>query len=383
MHTMMGLHSVQHTSQQVRLRWADGAEATFAAIWLRDNIPAARHRADGQKLFDITELPAQVHIRDAALSAQGGLRVSFEPEHLDAEFDAHWLARYARPEAGGGEPRVACGDEPRVGWDASLPALPRADFAHIRDDPRQLAAWLRAVLSHGFALLHGVPAQPGRVLDVVALFGYVRETNYGRVFDVITEPAPANLANAGIALGLHTDNPYREPVPTLQLLHCLAASAHGGDSVLCDGIRVAEALRAAHPEDFALLTRHAVRFRYVDEHVDLDCRAPMIETDAAGAVRAVRYNNRSLAPLELDAQLLPDYYRAYRRFSTMLHDASATVSFRLAPGDLFIVDNRRVLHGRGAFGAGRRHLQGCYADIDSLRSTLRQLERSLGDAPGA
>lgn len=372
MHTKTGLHSVQHTSQQVRLRWADGAEATFAAIWLRDNIPAARHRADGQKLFDITELPAQVHIRDAALSAQGGLRVSFEPEHLDAEFDARWLARYAR--LGGGA------DEPRVAWDASLAALPRADFEHIRDDPRQLAAWLRAVLSHGFALLHGVPAQPGRVLDVVALFGYVRETNYGRVFDVITEPAPANLANAGIALGLHTDNPYRDPVPTLQLLHCLTASAHGGDSVLCDGIRVAEALRAAHPEGFALLACHAVRFRYVDERVDLDCRAPMIETDAAGEVRAVRYNNRSLAPFELDATLLPDYFRAYRRFSTMLHDAGATVSFRLGPGDLFIVDNRRVLHGRGPFGAGRRHLQGCYADIDSLRSTLRRLERRIGEA---
>jgi DUF971 family protein len=146
MHTMMGLHSVQHTSQQVRLRWADGAESTFAAIWLRDNIPAARHRADGQKLFDITELPAQVHIRDAALSAQGGLRVSFEPEHLDAEFDAHWLARYARPEAGG--------DEPRVAWNASLATLPRADFHDISGDPRPLAAWLRAVLSHGFAL-HG------------------------------------------------------------------------------------------------------------------------------------------------------------------------------------------------------------------------------------
>ncbi len=52
-----------------------------------------------------------------------------------------------------------------------------------------------------------------------------------------------------------------------------------------------------------------------------------------------------------------------------------TVGFRLAPGDLFIVDNRRVLHGRRGFGGGRRHLQGTYADADSLTSTLRVLER--------
>jgi gamma-butyrobetaine dioxygenase len=213
------------------------------------------------------------------------------------------------------------------------------------------------------------------VLDVVALFGFVRETNYGRFFDVVTEPSPANLANAGVGLGLHTDNPYRDPVPTLQLLHCLTASESGGETLLCDGVRVAEALRDSHPQDFALLCHNPVRFRYVDDEVDLDFRAPMIETDAAGEVHAVRYNNRSLAPLDLDTAMVADYYRAYRRFSLMLHDASAVVSLRLSPGDLFIVDNRRVLHGRGAFSPGRRHLQGCYADMDSLRSTLRRIER--------
>jgi len=366
------LHSVQHSPGHVHLHWADGVRSRLPAIWMRDNIPAARHRADGQKLFDISELPAQVRIRDAAIDADGALRVSFDPERLDAVFDPQWLARY----------RTGPHDDavPRVAWDARLTALPRAHWDQIASDADALAGWLRAVLSHGFALLHGVPAQSARVLDVVALFGYVRETNYGRVFDVITQPDPANLANAGIALGLHTDNPYRDPVPTLQLLHCLEASAQGGDSVLCDGIRVAESLRAAQPEDFALLARHAVRFRYVDEDVDLDHRAPMIETDAAGNVRAIRYNNRSLAPLELDASVLPDYYRAYRRFSAMLHDAGASVSFRLAPGDLFIVDNRRVLHGRGAFSAHRRHLQGCYADVDALRSTVRRLEHGLAPA---
>ena len=52
------------------------------------------------------------------------------------------------------------------------------------------------------------------------------------------------------------------------------------------------------------------------------------------------------------------------------------------PGDLFIVDNRRVLHGRKAFAtAGGRHLQGCYADLDGLLSTLAVLrERTEGRA---
>ena len=40
-----------------------------------------------------------------------------------------------------------------------------------------------------------------------------------------------------------------------------------------------------------------------------------------------------------------------------------------APDDLLAFDNRRVLHGRRAFrSSSRRHLQGCYVDIDAGRS---------------
>ncbi len=48
---------------------------------------------------------------------------------------------------------------------------------------------------------------------------------------------------------------------------------------------------------------------------------------------------------------------------------------RLHPGDCLIFDNTRILHGRTAFtGAGQRLLQGCYADLDGLASSLAVLE---------
>jgi len=76
---------------------------------------------------------------------------------------------------------------------------------------------------------------------------------------------------------------------------------------------------------------------------------PLIELDVRGGVRAVRYNNRSIAPLDIDPEDVFAFYAAYRRFARLLHDPSMTVGFRLTPGDLFIVDNRRVLHGRRGF----------------------------------
>ena len=55
------------------------------------------------------------------------------------------------------------------------------------------------------------------------------------------------------------------------------------------------------------------------------------------------------------------------------------LNFRLAAGDCLVFDNTRILHARTAFSMtpdspGRR-LQGCYADLDGLASTLAVLRR--------
>ena len=40
--------------------WADGHSASFGAYWLRDNCrcPQCRHPGNGQKLYQIVDLPA-------------------------------------------------------------------------------------------------------------------------------------------------------------------------------------------------------------------------------------------------------------------------------------------------------------------------------------
>ena len=54
-----------------------------------------------------------------------------------------------------------------------------------------------------------------------------------------------------------------------------------------------------------------------------------------------------------------------------IRDSRMAISFKLTPGDCFLVDNTRVLHARTAIsGAGSRWLQGCYADKDGLLSTI-------------
>ncbi|HEY6335780.1 MAG TPA: TauD/TfdA family dioxygenase [Alphaproteobacteria bacterium] len=351
--------------------WSDGRESRFPAIWLADNRPENRHKPDGQRLADAAELPAEIAIRRAAIGP-GGIEVAFSCFEAPSTFDAAWLRAHALDPASCAERR----HEPLI-WDRRLADdLPAETYEAATKDRAALARWLTHVRDLGFAMLRGVPAKAGQVCEVVGLFGYVRETNYGRLFDVIATEDADNLAYTALQLGNHTDNPYRDPVPQLQLLHCLEAAAGGGESVVVDGFAAAERLKHEDPRAFEILTRTAVPFRYFEAGaVDLRHRAPLIELDIEGRVRTIRYNNRSMAPLDLDAEDVPAFYAAYRHFARLLHDPSLTVGFCLGPGDLFIVDNRRVLHGRRGFSGGRRHLQGTYADTDSLLSKLRILEQ--------
>jgi gamma-butyrobetaine dioxygenase len=216
---------------------------------------------------------------------------------------------------------------------------------------------------------------------VAGSMGYVRETNYGRLFDVRVEATPANLAFTGLPIAPHTDNPYRDPVPTVQLLHCLASAVEGGDSGLVDGFKAAALLRDADPAAFGILTRTPVTFAYADVTAELQATRPMIATDPRGKIREVRFNNRSLQPLRLGREGSPDeavaFYAAYRAFAQTIIRPDLMLTFRLAPGDCVVFDNTRILHARTGFAAtGRRHLQGCYSDLDGVASTLAVLRRA-------
>src|SRR5262249_52408110 len=131
-------------------------------------------------------------------------------------------------------------------------ALQWHDWGSVSTDTA-LAAWLRDAVVMGFSLLRGVPCRAGAVAQVAEHFGAVRETNYGRVFDVRVTVDATNLANASLALSPHTDNPYRRPTPSLQLLHCLSTEPEGGETILVDGFAVLEQLAEGGPAQLELL----------------------------------------------------------------------------------------------------------------------------------
>ena len=361
----------------LKVIWGDGSAARFHAVWLRDNAPDpdTRSATNGQRLITVLDIPAGMRIESAAPSGQG-VTVRFAPEDKTVTFQADWLRRHAydateRRESGWTSPEIER-------WDGGIGGRHApAEHSACVADRKVLGQWLAQVRRHGFAVMRGVPRESGALCKVAELFGYVRETNYGRWFEVRAEVNPNNLAYTNLGLQAHTDNPYRDPVPTLQLLACLENTVAGGESIVVDGFEAVEILKERNPDGFDLLSRHCARFDYRgSKGVRLSSRRPMIELSPDGELIAVRFNNRSLGTVtDVPYDDMAGWYAAYCEFAAIIEDPALAVSFKLEPGELFIVDNTRVLHARRAFsGSGSRWLQGCYADKDGLLSTLAAIE---------
>jgi gamma-butyrobetaine dioxygenase len=93
-------------------------------------------------------------------------------------------------------------------------------------------------------------------------------------------------------------------------------------------------------------------------------------------VCSIRYSNHSVQPFLLPVDQMEAYYAAYRTFATMRESDHYQLRIKLNSGDLYMVDNRRVLHGRTGFSSsGARHLQSCYIECDELLSRLAVLSR--------
>jgi gamma-butyrobetaine dioxygenase len=309
------------SAPQLMLRDAQG-ERPLPALWLRARSPdpLERDEVTGQRLTNPHQLPDDLTLTDAR--AEGGrLRLSFSDGHTSV-FDPQDLINGAVLDEGCPAPRV---------WRADLSPLPVHQWPDLGRDDALFAA-TRDLIELGFVLIHATPTDPKAILDIARRFGFVRETNFGSFFEVYSRPNSTDLAYRPVALGPHTDNPYRTPVPGLQLLHCLQNETSGGLSTLVDSLAVAQQLQHEDPEGFALLSRTPVRFEYRDATTQLVAVKPMIELDGAGQMIGVHYSPRlDDIPLMSDADTRR-YHRARKRFGQLFEDPAVRAALPARPG---------------------------------------------------
>ncbi len=359
--------------RRLRLTWPDGSEHVFHYVWLRHHARCPRGMSNDTrvKIDLLPDDPATLAVRDCYVDADR-LVVNWSDHDLQTRHDLEDLRRCAYDD----ETRLARKHRPRT-WDREGGrALPVLDAEGLKSPAGRLQLLL-AVMDFGLARVTGVE----RIRDVAACFGPIHVNNYGEIFDVRSD-ASLNLgSNTGDYLPPHTDESYRHEAPGISLFHCLESAPAGGESILVDGFEAARVLACEYPDSYQVLCSTPIYFRrYAPPLEDMRSHARMLVTDIDGDLVGLRWTDRTLPPQDVPASLVEPVYLAIRRLRRIINDDSLQLRYRMAPGDLHVFDNHRVLHGREAFdpAAGNRHLRQCSVNRDEFHSSLRRLAAELG-----
>jgi len=395
------LNAVYNTDERlIQLTWGDGHQSIFHMIWLRDEDRSAAcyDEATGQRLTDTAALPLDIGATEIRVT-EGGRRLLVEWNRVVAgversAFDSDFLRSHCAVSA---ECRGAddCAVPPYAyTWGKELETLlptlsvPYADLMQP-GDAGELAVLrlLGMVRSYGVGVVSGTPDCKEKSQRAVERLAPVRHTLYGGFWETrVLPPDDADnidSAYSTVPLPAHTDGNYLEDPPGLQIFHCLKADPDGGDTLLVDGFRAAEALRAKDPAAFALLAATPVTFRHADARHRLAAQHRVIGLDAAGRVARFHYNNLDRAPARLPPAQVPAFYRAWAALAAEVEAPAGRVWAKLRPGNLIVLNNRRVMHGRSQVTPGSgRVLVGCYVSYEDYLSRLSVLYARYGAGGG-
>ncbi|HIN18912.1 MAG TPA: DUF971 domain-containing protein [Gammaproteobacteria bacterium] len=357
----------------ITIDWDDGHVSEFHFSWLRDNCrcSACWHPQAQERLFDALAITSELIPSAVRNDSEGTLIIDWDGH--ESIYDPTWLRQHCYSASERARRLVA----PTL-WNSTLAANPpKVSYESIMSGDAGLANWLKLISEYGFALMHGGPAMPGEIANVVQKIANLRATNYEPVYDVQSKPDPNSIAYTAVELKPHNDLTNRFASGVIQFLYCIESTATGGDSILVDGFSAAHEFRRRDADGFSLLTSTPLDFRFQDQTTDIQNKAPIIALDLEGNIFQIRYNHALLGPLDVASELVEPIYAAYRTFTHIVRDPDFQLNLRLDPGDMMAFNNLRVLHGRGSFNpqSGRRHLQGCYVDIEDFQSRLKVLQR--------
>ena len=311
----------------------------FHPLWLRLNDPSQITR-NQQRLFEMSSIMDRRNSWEVTDLKNEQERLSVQwGDGAQSYYPWHWLAEHATAGAAeAAEAKQLKLEVPKHLWNQSFQStLPRMEYEALltRSGKLQLCTYLER---YGLAFVSGLGAAEGTVKKVGNYIGHVRVTNYGAIFDVKDDGAKAtNLAFTNQKISAHTDNPYRDPFPGIQMLHCLSCAGEGGATLFTDGFSVAQKLKSLDPTAFHLLSNieHPYEYRDPDAAVLLQASVPVIKL-CQGEIERITFNNRSAAPMGPEMPELERYYEAWALFDRMANSMEFTVKANLYLGSRIV-----------------------------------------------
>ncbi|GAB5585988.1 hypothetical protein Unana1_00888 [Umbelopsis nana] len=361
--------------------------STYSHLWLRDNCqcPQCLHSTNRQKLHSSADVPLDIAPESTNLTDEG-LEITWNKSlrhHTDSVvhksfYPLSWLSKYSSPSL---RQQFRFNNLNFITWDRTLMEAENKFITYEQyNTEKGLYKALKQLFDYGIVFLKNVPTEDSKVTEVAEKVGNIRESFYGRDFDVKSVAKSTNIAYTSLYLGFHMDLLYFEAPPGLQLLHSLKNSVTGGSSIFVDSFKAVEIMKKEHPEDYTALKEIPVTFHYVNDGHHMYYRRPTIVNDkfqeGGSWGMHVNYAPPFQGPLDIDdPKDAKRFYRAFQTFADIVEDQNLRFELTLQPGELVIFANRRVLHGRTAFDptSGDRHLKGTYLELDVFKDKFRVL----------
>jgi alpha-ketoglutarate-dependent taurine dioxygenase len=368
------MKSVAVESTAVIVTWGDGVCSTFHHLWLRDNCVCGGcgPHSSGSRLQRLLDIPDDV--TPAAVAITGSLlQVVWAGDGHESEYDAGWLRTHAYSPAA-----LRLGHKPqKTLWDGALAEWPAVEWDRALVDNLERHKLHAAVSELGFVVVRGLGTDHDAIEKLAGEVGYIRETHYGRIFDLITRSNPMILADLAGPLLPHTDEAYRRVPTGINIFHCIQPSGDGGGvSTLVDAHNVARLLKQSDPDAFELLCTVPVRHERRTEDQTITAELPAIVVDHDGDVIEVRLNERTMTALCIGVDRMAAAYTALRKAFRIAYDPANLISYQLEAGEALLFDNLRVLHGRTGY-SGNRFLRQTQVMRDEFFGKLASITEKL------
>ncbi|KAN0120946.1 hypothetical protein V8E52_004215 [Russula decolorans] len=367
--------------REVFIQWDGTTRSKFHHIWLRDHCrcPECFHSITKQRLISTFEIPPDLE-PISTRSTSDGLEVVWPAStgtHVST-YPWSWLRAINH------SPSINRESAEKVLWGSKIAKEPPlVPYDQVVSSEYGTYKWLSKIDTLGFCFVSGVPATPEATEQLANRIAFIRETHYGKFWDFTSDLARGDTAYSNMALAAHTDNTYFTDPCGVQIFHLLEhTGGSGGASLLVDGFYVASILRDLYPDAYELLSTVPIPSHAAGESGILYRAAhPPLKHDAAGNLRAVRWNNDDRSALRnVPHADVPRLYEAMRTWNKLITSQDSEYWVQLSPGTVIAFDNHRVLHGRSSF-TGKRRMCGAYIGVDEFRSRLAVLsERFSSDS---
>ncbi|XP_075428830.1 trimethyllysine dioxygenase, mitochondrial isoform X2 [Ascaphus truei] len=352
-----------------------GAHMRFDYVWLRDHCRSATCYNEKTKQRSLDTASVELDIKPTQVRADETTLYLTWPDGHMTRYGLEWLVQNSFE---GQKHQLV---QPRILWNTKIYKevdVPSVSFQNFLETDEGLKDFLQNFLLYGIAFVDDVPATREDTESVAERISHIRETIYGKMWDLTSDFSRGDTAYTKLALDRHTDTTYFQEPCGMQLFHCLRHEGTGGRTLLVDGFYAADQVRQHHALDFDLLSNVPLKHEYIENvrrcHNHMVGIGPVLNVYPWNKeLYMIRYNNYDRAVINTAPyDVVRRWYIAHRTLTNELRRPENELWVKLKPGKVLFVDNWRVLHGRESF-TGYRQLCGCYLTRDDVLNTARFL----------